>query len=261
MRLIVHVAIYLIVTTFAFALPAQAQIAEAAVAIPRSFGDSSPVRWIGRSPERYPVHGIDVARFQSSINWRAAKRAGVKFAYAKATEGGDFFDPMFRDHWKGAHRAGIPRGAYHFYYFCRTAKEQARWFIRNVPRRRGALPPVLDMEWNPFSPTCTKRPPAKEVRRQARIFLTMVGKHYGQKPIIYTTPEFYRQNDMGKLPGVEFWLRSTAKTPEHIYPGQHWTFWQYTGTGLVPGVTEEVDINVFAGTEDGWNAWLEQHQR
>ena len=53
-----------------------------------------------------------------------------------------------------AKAAGVPRGAYHFYYFCRTAEDQARWFIRHVPRDRSSLPPVLDMEWNPQSPSC-----------------------------------------------------------------------------------------------------------
>lgn len=48
--------------------------------------------------------------------------------------------------------------AYHFYYFCRSACDQARWFIRNVPRDPNALPHGLDLEWNPFSPTCTFRP-------------------------------------------------------------------------------------------------------
>ena len=223
--------------------------------------DHAPVVWTGRTPDSYAVHGLDVARFQDRIDWREARRAGVEFAFIKATEGVDFFDPMFDAHWSGARRAGIPRGAYHFYYFCRPAKEQAAWFIQNVPRRRGTLPPVLDMEWNPHSPTCIKRPAAKEVRHQARIFLTMVEKHYGLRPIIYTTPEFYRQNQMGKLPGVEFWLRSTAKSLEHAYPGQHWKFWQYTGTGAVPGVTGGVDVNVFNGSGEDWQKWLESHRR
>ncbi|HCJ00898.1 MAG TPA: glycoside hydrolase, partial [Sulfitobacter sp.] len=87
-----------------------------------------------------------------------------------------------------------------------------------------ALPPVLDMEWNPFSPTCTVRPPGAEVRRQAQIFLDIVERYYGQRPIIYTTPEFYEQNGIGQIEGVEFWLRSVAKTPDQVYPGKRWTF-------------------------------------
>ncbi|MBL9053394.1 MAG: glycoside hydrolase, partial [Tabrizicola sp.] len=122
-----------------------------------NFTDSDPTDWPGKSPDRYPVHGIDLSRFQTSVDWATARANGVNFAYIKATEGGDLFDPMFKDHWRGAAVAGVKRGAYHFFYHCRPAAEQARWFIKHVPRTNGALPPVLDMEWTPTSPTCTIR--------------------------------------------------------------------------------------------------------
>lgn len=227
----------------------------------QNFGDSDPVDFVGKGPDRFKVHGIDAARFQQSVNWREAKRAGVEFAFVKATEGGDLLDPMFASHWKGARSAGIPTGAYHFYYFCTKPRVQARWFIRNVPKKRGALPPVLDMEWNPFSPTCKTRPPAAEVRRQMTIWLNVVERHYGQRPIIYTTPGFYKDNDLRRMSREEFWLRITAKTPKQAYPGQAWSFWQYSGTGLVPGFEGEVDLNVFAGNRRQWKAWLKARAR
>lgn len=218
------------------------------------FGDSDPVDFHGRGPADHPVHGIDMARFQSAVDWPAARAAGVSFAFIKATEGGDIVDPMFHDHWRGAARVGVPTGAYHFYYFCTPPEVQARWFIRNVPKRAGMLPPVLDMEWNAFSPTCKTRPPGAEVRAQARIFLDIVQRHYGQRPIIYTTPGFHRDTDIGQM-NEEFWLRSTAEHPRDSFPGHRWRFWQYSGTGIVPGVTEGVDLNVFSGSAQDWAAW------
>ena len=132
------------------------------------FGDYDPVAFGPRGPASYPVHGIDVARFQNEIDWRRVALSGVAFAFIKATEGGDLKDPQFDRNWQLAGAHGVPRGAYHFYYFCTAPEVQARWFIRNVPKRGKALPPVLDMEWNPFSPTCTVRPPGAEVRRQVQ---------------------------------------------------------------------------------------------
>lgn len=220
------------------------------------FDDHDPVTFSHPAPARFPIHGMDAARFQTDIDWHRVRRAGVSFAFVKATEGGDHLDPKFRDHWHGAQRAGIPVGAYHFYYFCTSPQAQARWFIRNVPRLKGALPPVLDMEWNPHSPTCTKRPPAGEVQRQMRVFMRILQRHYGQRPIIYTTPGFFRDNALHLLRGEDFWLRSTARTPGEAYPGQAWTFWQYTGTGIVPGVKGRVDINAFAGSRSAWRRWL-----
>lgn len=222
-----------------------------------NFRDADPVDFAEPAPARFAVHGIDAARFQKNVHWGVARANGANFAFIKATEGGDLLDPGFREHWEMAGRAGVARGAYHFYYFCTPPQVQAQWFIRNVPRTRGALPPVLDMEWNPFSPTCaTVRPPASEVRAQMRVWLKLVEDHFGQRPIIYTTPVFYAENDLGRFTGHEFWLRTTAKTPAEAYPGQPWTFWQYSATGLIEGVVGKVDLNAFNGSRADWQAWV-----
>ena len=225
------------------------------------FGDADPVDFSGRNPQSYPVQGIDTARYQGDVDWPKVAGAGVSFAYLKATEGGDGLDPTFATNWRGAAKAGIARGAYHFFYWCRPAAEQARWFIRHVPRAPGALPPVLDLEWTPFSPTCTLRPSAATVRAEALIFLTMLERHYGQRPVIYTSPEIYKDAQLARLHGYEFWLRSTADRPSNIYPGQAWTFWQYSSTGIVPGVVGNTDLNAFAGSKADWANWLAARAR
>lgn len=94
------------------------------------------------------------------------------------------------------------------------------------------------------------------MRDQMRRWLRIVEAHYGQRPIIYTTPEFYRQNGLSQFDGYEFWLRSTAKTLGEAYPGQSWKFWQYTATGIVPGIAGGVDLNAFNGSRSDWQAWL-----
>jgi lysozyme len=221
-----------------------------------NFQDRDPTDWQGRSPDRYPVHGIDLSRFQTSVDWREARANGVNFAFIKATEGGDRVDPMFEEHWRGAAAAGVRRGAYHFFYHCRPAAEQARWFIKAVPRSPGALPPVLDMEWTPTSPTCTIRRDGATIREEARIFIDILERHYGQRPMIYTTVDFFQDTELWRLQGVEFWLRSVADHPHGAYDGTAWSFWQYTSTGLVPGISGPVDINVFAGSKAGWSDWL-----
>ncbi|WP_442103659.1 glycoside hydrolase family 25 protein [Pseudorhodobacter sp. W20_MBD10_FR17] len=226
-----------------------------------NFGDTDPHEWDGRNPLAYPVHGIDASRWQGEIDWKTARTHGVSFAFFKATEGGDRIDPAFKEYWKTAGQAGLPRGAYHYFYFCRPAIEQARWFIKNVPRSKGALPPVLDMEWNAHSPTCTTRPDAAHVRREAKIFLDALEKHYGQRPIIYTTVDFFTDNQMGRMAGYELWLRSVAGHPTQVYPGQSWLFWQYSGTGLVPGVSGQVDVNAFTGSRADWQNWVAKRAR
>jgi len=226
-------------------------------AVPANFSDTDPVAFKAERPTRFPVHGIDAARFQTSINWKQARNSGVNFAFIKATEGGDLLDPSFKDHWRGAGHAGVARGAYHFYYFCTSPEDQARWFIKNVPRTKGMMPPVLDMEWNPFSPTCAhRRPDARVVQDEMRRWLRIVEAHYGQRPIIYTTPRFYKENELAGFRGYEYWLRTTAKSPREAYPRQSWRFWQYSMTGLVDGIAGEVDLNTFNGSAAEWSVWL-----
>lgn len=228
--------------------------------IPAQFGDSDPYAWKGHVPAKYDVHGIDVSRYQGDIDWQRVAASGVSFAYIKATEGGDIADAMFTRNWTGAARAGLPRGAYHFYYFCRTGAEQAEWFIRNVPAGMGALPPVLDIEWT-RSRNCPQRPGPDEVRTEAANFLAILTQYYGQRPLIYTTVDFWQDNEMWRLSGYEFWLRSVAGNPGYTYDGHRWSMWQYTGTGLVPGISGEVDLNAFEGGQAEWQDWLAAHRR
>ncbi|MCF6231521.1 MAG: glycoside hydrolase family 25 protein [Rhodobacteraceae bacterium] len=228
----------------------------ALVKYPR-FGDDDPHEWTAQRPWSYPIHGIDVSRWQGDINWATAKAAGVSFAFMKATEGGDLADPKFAIHWQEAKAAGVKRSAYHYFFFCRPAAEQARWFIKHVPRDASALPHVLDMEWTPKSKTCRLRPEGAKIRAEARRFLDILEAHYGRRPVVYTTVDFFRETGIGRLGGTEFWLRSVAGHPSKVYPGAGWTFWQYSGTGLVPGIDGKVDLNVFRGTPEAWLLWAD----
>ena len=84
-------------------------------------------------PTDYPIHGIDVSKFQGDIDWNAVASSGVKFAWIKATEGGDHADERFQANWEGAKAAGVPRGAYHFVYWCRPPMEEMAFFEQNAP--------------------------------------------------------------------------------------------------------------------------------
>jgi lysozyme len=240
------------------ATPTAIASGQVAVSNPR-FGDTDPHEWEGGAPWNYAVHGTDVSKYQTSVDWPKAKASGVSFAFIKATEGGDRVDDYFDEHWRATRAAGIPRSAYHFFYFCRPAAEQARWFIQHVPKERGSLPPVLDMEWNHLSPSCKLRPDAATVRKEMKIFLDIVERHYGKKPIIYTSVDFFDDNELTKFHGYPYWLRSVAGHPTEKYGDHPFTFWQYTGTGVIPGIRGNADINVFNGDMAAWRKWLRAH--
>ncbi len=220
--------------------------------VPADVGVSSALTGAVTTPEDHAIQGIDVSKYQGTVDWAAVRAAGVSFAYIKATEGGDRVDDRFAENWAAAKAAGVPRGAYHFYYFCRTGAGQAAWFIRNVPRDPEALPVVLDMEWNHTSPTCRRKPPAAEVQREMSSFLRIVEKHYGKRPVIYTSVDFHRDALVGAFQTHQFWLRSVAGHPSAKFSDRSFAIWQHTATGQVPGVTGFVDRNVFIGSTDSW---------
>lgn len=225
---------------------------------PPRFKDAKPINFGRVKPRHYAVHGVDVSRWQGDLDWVKLRRQGANFAYIKATEGDDHTDAMFRRNWSAAAKAGIPRGAYHFFYWCSKAELQADWFIRHVPKEKGALPPVIDVEWNSHSRTCKHRPPRAMVLKKMKVFMKKLERHYGQKPVIYTAPDFYEDNLKGEFREYSFWLRSVAAHPKKRYPGRDFAFWQYSGTGLSAGHSTQIDLNVFNGNEKSWRRWLAQ---
>lgn len=207
-----------------------------------------------------PVQGIDVSYFQGDVDWKKVGKAGIRFAYIKATEGADRFDPEFRDNWNGAKRAGVLRGAYHMMYWCSPASEQASWFLAHLPSDSDTLPPVLDLEWNGHSKTCPHKIARKAALAKIKVMLEAMEAHTGRRPIIYTDPKFHHDVLEGEFTDHQFWLRSVAAKPEAKYRGRDWSFWQFTTTGRVPGVKGAVDRNAYNGTPADWKRVVKRLQ-
>jgi lysozyme len=223
-------------------------------------GDAKPHAGVARA-KTLPIHGIDVSRWQGEIDWNSVRDAGTRFAFVKATEGGDHLDPAFNRNWTGAKAAGVPVGAYHFVYWCRSAQEQAKWFVQHIPTDPDSLPPVLDVEWNGSSQTCPKKIPREIALEKIRVTLAELERHTGKKPIIYTDITFHEEVLRGELNEYPFWIRSVAAEPHERYSSRPYALWQWTTTGRVPGIKGDVDRNAFHGTERQWVAFLDRSRR
>ncbi|WP_248309395.1 glycoside hydrolase family 25 protein [Bosea sp. Tri-44] len=221
-----------------------------------SKGDARPHPGV-EAAKQYPIQGIDISRWQGEIDWASVKAAGTRFVYIKATEGGDHVDPAFQRNWEGARRAGVPRGAYHFVYWCRPAHEQAIWFKQQIPNDPDALPPVLDLEWNGHSKTCPKKVERSLALEKIRLMLTELEQLTGKKPVIYTDITFHKDILEGEFNDYAYWIRSTAAKPETRYENRPWAFWQFTTTGRIPGIRGDVDRNAFYGNEGEFTGWRE----
>jgi GH25 family lysozyme M1 (1,4-beta-N-acetylmuramidase) len=216
------------------------------------------------APSGRPL-GVDVSVYQhpngQPIDWRAVRRYGVRFALVKADEGpkagGSYYtNSWFKKDWNGAIAAGIATGAYHYarprlpLY---TAQQDARHFVNTVGSGLGGagMPPVLDLEESGGLSSAN-------LGAWAQSFLSEVQRLTGRQPMIYTALWFWNSY-MGattKLSSYPLWIANYASTPG-LMPGgwSGWNFWQYTGSGRVPGIPAEVDVNVSCGTGTYLAGW------
>ena len=212
-------------------------------------------------PTDYPIHGIDVSKFQGDIDWNAVANSGVKFAWIKATEGGDNADARFQANWTGAKAAGVPHGAYHFVYWCRPPLEEMANFEQNAPVENDALPPVLDVEATPTSKTCHRHLTQEDAIAEMKVMLDEMERHYGKRPIIYTTVDFYQAILAdGAFMDYPIWVRSTKYQPSVKYGPRPWRFWQYQSDGSIAGIQVHVDRDAFFGTQKQWDAFLRDEE-
>lgn len=196
-------------------------------------------------PINYTIHGIDVSHHNDEINWTLVKQmnvSGIKihFAFIKATQGINFVDSEFKANWQGTKKAGIVRGAYHYFTENASGVEQARHFINTVGDiYPGDMPPVLDIEEN-------KSWSLQKLNDEALAFVQTLEAHYKIKPIIYTFVNYYNEKIDKRFSAYPFWA---AHYNEKQAPNsnRNWIIWQHNEHGNVSGINEDVDFNVFNG--------------
>lgn len=215
----------------------------------RSIIDEAPPRIFFNSfgihiPPNYEIHGIDVSKYQGVIHWELVKNmkdGGIKlgFVFIKATEGKDQTDRRFERNWENAKKAGITRGAYHFFNPYRSGTEQADHFISRVKLENGDLPPVLDVETQGTIPT-------DQLRQRVKAFLEKLEQHYQIKPIIYTSVKFYEDRLGRDFDDYPLWVAHYLQFDEPRI-NRNWLIWQHAEKGQVNGIKGNVDFNVFNG--------------
>lgn len=190
--------------------------------------------------------GLDISHYQGEVNWNKFGYVGdsipISFVFIRATMGNNATDNHFETNWNGAGEKGLIRGAYHFYRPNENSLEQAANFIENVNLGPGDLPPVLDIETLPDPSVQT----VASLRIGLQRFLDALEEHYGVKPIIYTSDNYYTTHL--KEYGFDDYLLWVAnynciQEPQNT----NWNIWQFSSQAQVTSITELVDINVFNG--------------
>ena len=206
-------------------------------------------------PNGYEIHGIDVSRYQSTVNWKEVKNMeekGIKigFVFIKATEGTSIVDGQFRRNWLQAEAQNIPKGAYHLFIATRSAKKQAENFIQMVNLKPGDMPPVLDVEKS-------LGVSVSQMQKGVKTWLDVVEKHYGVKPIIYTNIDFYEHYFQTGFEEYPLWIAHYLQ-PDQPRIENKWMFWQHSKNGRVDGINAPVDFNIFYGDSTDFNNFLIQ---
>jgi len=198
------------------------------------------------------VRGIDVSYWQATIDWDAlVTNTDISFGVARVSDGTQKIDPKFEENWHEMKRVGLIRGAYQFFRPNQSAADQAALFVSLIEQAGGMededMPPTLDVE-------VTGGMGREEVLSGISIWVDHVIAYTGRYPIIYTGPAFWDSTKLGDgFADFPLWIAhyTGAKCPLAPDAWHHWEFWQYTGSGTLPGIHRPVDINVYNGDLTG----------
>ncbi len=188
------------------------------------------------------IRGIDVSHHQGEIDWGQVRReTDIQFAVAKATEGIRFEDVWFERNLIGAQNQGMIAGAYHFLRSDSDVEQQVNLFLNAVGRTEGILC-MLDVE-----PSGASAPKASHAFKFAHFFRQRTNGH----PLLIYTGRWYWAGSMGNPDGSSLgplWHSAYTQDPGPLYGGwRRFSFWQYTSSGRVAGISTRVDLNWFYG--------------
>ncbi|MEW9534770.1 GH25 family lysozyme, partial [Microbispora sp. NPDC049125] len=209
-------------------------------------------------PSGYSVGGTDVSNHDGTINWSQTAAKGVKFGWAKATEGLDFVDGQFNANYHGAKDNGVYIGAYAFGRpdkGVNTGRAQADFLIDHAQYVNDGktLPLQLDIEWPWWTTSAPVYPcygltPSQMVT-WIRDFVNEVKARTGREAAIYTNANWWN-NCTGNNTSFSANPLETARygdSPGTLPAG--WsrpTAWQYAGSSsTLPG-----SPTVFNGSAD-----------
>lgn len=202
------------------------------------------------------MSGIDVSNWQGTIDWGKVATTGVKFAFLKASEGkcptctSAYIDPTYAPNRTNANANGIMIGAYDFAQPSTKAgwaEAEADNFVNVALPRSGDLVPVLDLE-------TTNGLSVADLQLWVKKWMYRVYQRTGLRGTIYVSPYFwstymgnttwFAQNGFRTL-WIANWGVSSPSIPAATWGNYSWTFWQWTSSGTVPGISGRVDMDRF----------------
>jgi len=209
--------------------------------------------------------GIDVSRYQGTIDWQQVAASGVDFAmiragYRSMDDGTIKEDPNACYNLQEAAAAGVSIGVYFFSTALdeEEAAEEAAWVAELIGPYPITYPVVYDCEG--FGNENSRQYGLdKKVRTDnALAFLEAIEK-CGYEGMFYSSRnemEGEAKWEMSRIdPDYKVWVAQYPAEPypateRSSYSGEH-HMWQYTTDGMVPGIPVNVDMNICYFGYDG----------
>ena len=202
--------------------------------------------------------GIDVARYQGTIDWQRLSSSSIDFAmvrlgYRSSEDGAIVEDPNARYNLQEAQKNDIMLGAYFFSTAVSEAEavEEANWTADLIDQYSITYPVAYDCEGyqEPGSRQAHLR--VEERTEIALAFLKQIEKR-GYEGMFYSSKNELENDSRWLTSQIEkdykIWVAQYPATPyptteKSSYSGKH-QMWQYTTGGVVPGIGQNVDLNV-----------------
>ena len=200
------------------------------------------------------VNGIDVSSYQYQPNWATVASSGVKFAWAKATQGNYYQDADFNYDMANGKAAGVIMGAYDFADPDNVAATTEAAYFESFAGgyfKAGYLVPALDIETG-CSGAGNGNLGATQITSWVDTWAANVASYiqthdgYSVKPIIYTYTSYASSCLTSSVTTYPLWMAWPYTSSPPTAPWASWDVWQY-GTTSVPGVSTATDVDRFNG--------------
>lgn len=178
--------------------------------------------------------GIDVSKYQGSINWQQVKNQGVRFAMIRVGTTKKGLDEQFINNINGANAAGVRTGIYIYSYATtpEAAAAEANQVLAWIAPYTVTFPIAIDIE-----DSCQKGLSSAQLQAIADTFCGIINAN-GYEPMVYASRNWFA----GRMPNVSAAKWVAQYNSYCDYPGDY-AMWQSSSHGTYSGVPTRVDVN------------------
>lgn len=191
------------------------------------------------------IKGIDVSKWQATIDWAKVAGDGVKFAMIRLGYGSKDgtacgVDSYYQKNVENALANGIAVGCYFYSYALsvEAVKKEASFVIQQLAKYKGRIlyPIAFDIE------DSTQAGLGKATLTDMVTAFCSALESAGYYASFYCNADWARNRlDMTALARFDFWLAQWASAP--TYTGHTYNMWQSSSNGSVAGISGNVDMD------------------